>query len=220
MKRYIAVLLALIMIVMTFSACGNTVVMDKDGNEHTPLMKKGEFVQDKYGNLLEEVENEEGKKVTQPFAFPTIYVKDKNTIENEFFVIDVPTGWKYDENADVFRIQHEEKEEKDIFCEISFEKSTTGDVTVVYDNAYAREIMIQNRMPDVVGKVEKYETTLFGKEVSAYKCHYSTGSTVYFYAFAHAYSAVGIKFIVCDKCADSISPEKFITENITIKNFE
>ena len=220
MKRYMAVLLALIMIVLTFSACGDTVIVDKDGNEHTPLMKKGEFVQDKYGNLLEEVENEEGKKVTQPFAFPEIYVKNKKTIENEYFVIDVPSDWKYDESLKVFRIQHKEKNEEDIFCELSFEKSTTGDVTVVYDNAFAREIVLQNRVPNLVGKVEKYETTLFGKEVSAYKCHYSTGSTVYFYAFAHAYAAIGIKFIISDKCADEISPEEFITENLTLKSFE
>ena len=220
MKRYMAILLALIMIVLTFTACGDTVIVDKDGNEHTPLMNKGEFVQDKYGNLLEEVENEEGKKVTQPFAFPEIYVKNKKTIENEYFVIDVPSDWKYDESLKVFRIQHKEKNEEDIFCELSFEKSTTGDVTVVYDNAFAREIVLQNRVPDLVGKVEKYETTLFGKEVSAYKCHYSTGSTVYFYAFAHAYAAIGIKFIISDKCADEISPEEFITENLTLKSFE
>ena len=220
MKRYIAVFLALIMIVMTFTACGDTVIVDKDGNEHTPLMKKGEFVQDKLGNLLEEVENEEGKKVTQPFSFPEIYVRDKNTIENAYFVVNVPSGWTYDENLNVFRIQHKKNSEDDVFCEISFEKSSTGDVTVVYDNAYAREIVLQNRAPDLVGKVEKYETTLFGKEVSAYKCHYSTGSTVYFYAFAHASAAIGLKFIITDDCAEKISPEEFITENFTLKSFE
>ncbi len=220
MKRYIAVLLALIMIVMTFTACGDTVIVDKDGNEHIPLMKKGEFVQDKYGNLLEEVENEKGEKVTQPFSFPVIYVKNKNTIENTYFVIDVPSGWTYEENINIFRIQHKGNDEESNFCELSFESSSTGDVTVVYDNAYAREIVLQNRMPDVVGKVEKYETSLFGKEVSAYKCHYSTGSTVYFYAFAHAYASIGIKFIISDKCAEKISPEEFITEYITLKSFE
>ena len=222
MKRYMAVLLALIMIVLTFSACGDTVIVDKDGNEHTPLMKKGEFVQDKYGNLLEEVENENGEKVTQPFDFPVIYVKNKNTIENAFFVVNVPSNWKYEENLNVFRIQHDSKcsEEGKAMCELSFEESTTGDVSVVFGNAYAREIMLQNRMPDLVGKVEKFETSLFGKEVSAYKCHYSTGSTVYFYAFAHAYSAIGIKFIISDECADKISPEEFITENLNLKSFE
>lgn len=222
MKRYMAVLLALIMIVLTFTACGDTVIVDKDGNEHVALMEKGEFVQDKYGNLIEEVENENGEKVTQPFDFPTIYVRDENTIENAYFVIDVPSNWTYDENANVFRIQHDSKckDNGKAMCELSFEESTTGDVTVVYDNAYAREIVLQNRLPDVIGNVEKFETTLFGKEVSAYKCHYSTGSTVYFYAFAHAYAAIGIKFIVSDDCAEKISPEEFITENITLKSFE
>ena len=220
MKRYIAILIALIMIVLTFTACGETVIIDKDGNEHTPIMKKGEFVQDKYGNLLEKVENEEGKKVTQPFDFPEIYEKEKNLIENAYFVIDVPSGWTYDENLNVFRIQHKKNNDEKLFCELSFEKSTTGDVTVLYDNSYAREIILQNKFPDVVGKVDKYETTLFGKEVSAYKCHYSTGSTIYYYAFSHAYTALAIKLIIRDECAEKISAEKFIEENVTLKNFE
>ncbi len=223
MKRYIAILLALVTVILTFTACGDTVVVDKDGNEHIAVTKRGgDFVQDKYGNIIEEVTNESGETITQPFNFPEIYVKKENKIENAYFVIDVPKDWKYDENLNVFRIQHESKcsEDGKAMCEISFEKSTTGDVSVVYDNAYAREIVLQNRTNGIVGEVEKFETTLFGKEVKAYKCKYSTGSTVYFYAFAHAYAALGIKFIVGDECADEISPEEFINENITLKSFE
>lgn len=219
MKRYIAAILALVMIVLTFSACGKEVIIDKEGNEHTPVMKKGEFVQDKYGNLLEEIENEEGKKVTQPFSFPEIYVKDSNTIENAYFVIDVPSGWNYDENQNVFRIQHKEKEDE-VFCEVSFSSSSTGDVEVIYDNAYANEVMLQAKFPDFVTDLEKFDTNLFEKEVKAYKCKYDSGSTIYFYAFFHAYSALGIKFIVADNCADKINPEEFINEYITLKNFE
>lgn len=222
MKRTVAILLALIMIIFTFTACGNNVIVDKEGNEHVAVMKKGEFVQDRYGNLIEEVTNFEGEKVTQPFSFPEIYKKDKNTIENAYFVIDVPSDWTYAENLSSFRIQHDSKcaEEGKAMCELSFESSSTGDVEVIFDNAYAIELHLQMLQPDFVTDVKKYETELFGKKAQAYSCKYSSGSTIYYYAFSHAYAAVGIKLIIGDECADKISAEKFITEHVTLKNFE
>ncbi|MBQ8782853.1 MAG: hypothetical protein IJZ57_03675 [Clostridia bacterium] len=222
MKRTVAILLALIMIVLTFTACGDTIIVDKEGNEHIAVMKKGHFVQDKYGNLIEEVTNAEGEKVTQPFSFPEVYQKDKNTIENAYFVIDVPSDWTYEENLSSFRIQHDSKcaEEGKAMCELSFESSSTGDVEVIFDNAYAIELHLQMLQPDFVTDVKKYETELFGKKAQAYSCKYASGSKIYYYAFAHAYAAVGIKLIIGDECADKISAEKFITEHVTLKNFE
>ncbi|MBQ8228776.1 MAG: hypothetical protein IJZ88_07165 [Clostridia bacterium] len=223
MKRYIAIFISLIMIILTFSSCGNNnIIIDKEGNEHTAVIEKGELVQDKYGNLIEEVTNSEGNKVTQPFSFPEVYQKNKNTIENAYFVIDVPSGWTYAENLSSFRIQHDSKcaEEGKAMCELSFESSSTGDVEVIFDNAYAKELHLQMIQPDFVTDVKKYETELFGKDVQAYSCKYSSGSTIYYYAFSHAYAAVAIKLIIGDECADKISAEKFITENVTLKVFE
>lgn len=223
MKRSIAFLLALIMIIFTFTACGDTVIVDKEGNEHIAVTQKGgDPAQDKYGNLIEEVTNADGEKVTQPVSYPEIYVSDENTIQNAYFVIDVPRDWSYDENLNVFRIQHDGKcvEEDDAMCEVSFESSSTGDVEVIFDNAYAKELHLQIIQPDFVTDIKKYETELYGKEVQAYSCKYGSGSTIYYYAFAHAYAAVGIKVIIDNACADDISVEKFISENITLKNFE
>ncbi len=223
MKRYIAILISMIMVMLTFSACGDAVIVDKDGNEHVAITKKGgDFAQDKYGNLLEEVTNSEGEKVTQPFNFPDLYIRDNNTIENAYFVIDVPNNWNYNENTNAFRIQHSAKcaDEGNAMCELSFESSTTGDVEVIFDNAYAKELHLQMLQPEFVTDVKKYETTLFDKEVTAYSCKYASGSTIYYYAFSHAYAAIGLKLIVGDECADKILPEKFISENVTLKVFE
>lgn len=222
MKRYIAVLIALIMIVLTFTACSDTVITDKNGVEHVAVVKNGELVQDKYGNLIEEVTNEDGKKVTQPFDFPEIYVKSKNEIENQFYVIDVPSDWKYDENLNVFRIQHDSKCSKsgDAICELSFNESTTGNKKILFNNTYATELHLQILQPEFVKDVKKYDTEIFGKEAMAYSAKYASGSTVYYYAFEHASIALGIKLIIADECADKISAEKFIAENVTLKSFE
>ncbi len=222
MKRYVAILLALIMIVLTFTACGKTVIVDKHGIEHEALVEKGEFVQDKYGNLIEEIENEEGKKVTQPFAFPEIYVKDKNHIENQHFSIKVPSDWTYDENLNIFRIQHKGKCDKSGkgVCEVSFNSLSSGNVKILFNNTYATELHLQGIQPDFVSDVKKFDAKIFGKEAMAYSCKYSSGSTIYYYAFEHAYTALGLKLIISDECADKITAEKFIEENITLKNFE
>ena len=55
-------------------------------------------------------------------------------------------------------------------------------------------------------------------DVKAYKSKYSSGSTVYFYVFAYAHAAVGIKAIIMDDCGnDGLDPEKFISEHFTLK---
>lgn len=219
MKRYIAIFLVLAVVILTFTACEKTVIVDENGVEHIPVMKNGEFVQDKYGNLLEKVENEEGKKENQPFAFPEVYIKDKNTIENRFFIIDVPSDWKYDENLKICRIQHDSKcaEEGKAMCELSFEESSTGDVDTIFKNAYAIELKLQLMQPEFVTDVKTFETKIFGKDAMAYSCRYSSGSTIYYYAFEQAGAAVGVKLIVGDECADKISAEEFLAENLTLK---
>ncbi len=224
MKRIIAVLLVIITVMLTFSACGKgKEIVDKEGNTHVALTQKGgEYKQDKFGNLLEEATDYEGNDVTQPFSYPEMIESGKNEIQNAYFKIEVPSDWTYDENLKIFRIQHEGdciKEDK-AMCEISFDSSSTGDLDVIFDNAYANELHLQMIQPDFVKDVKTYTTKLFDKDVKAYSCKYASGSTVYFYAFTHAYVALSIKFILDDVCAQKISPEEFIKENITLKIFE
>ncbi len=218
MKKFIAILLVILTVGLTFSACGNEVITDKEGNTHIAIKEKGEYVQDKFGNLIEEVENDKGEKVTQPFSYPEMIESKKNKIENAFFKIDVPSGWTYDENLKIFRIQH--KSDKGVFCEIQFDSHRSGDINVIFDNAYATEVKMQLINEDLVKDIKKYETKMFDKDIKCYSCKYSTGSTVYFYAFNHAYTALSIKFILSDECKDKINPEEFIKEYITLKNFE
>lgn len=223
MKRIIAVLLVIIMVALTFSACSDNVITDKEGNTHVALKEfGGDYKQDKFGNLIEEVTDNDGKKVTQPFTYPEMIESGKNEIQNAYFKIDVPEGWTYDENLKVFRIQHEgdTSESNKAMCEVQFNSSSTGDIEVIYDNAYASELALQLINSSLVTDIKEYETKLFDKEVKAYSCKYSTGSTAYFYAFTHAYVALSIKFIVSDVCADEINPEEFISENIKLKIFE
>ncbi len=218
MKKIVALLLIVITVLFTFCACGDEYITDKEGNTHVALKEKGEYVQDKYGNLIEEIENDKGEKVTQPFTYPEMMESKKNQIENAYFKIDVPSGWTYDENLKIFRIQH--KSDENIFCEIQFDSHRSGDVEVIFDNSYATELKMQMINEDLVKDVEKYETKLFDKDMKCYSCKYTTGSTVYFYAFQHAYTALSIKFILSDECKDEINPEEFIKEYITLKNFE
>lgn len=222
MKKYLAILLAFMMVIFTFTACNDNVIVDKEGNEHKILTDGGEYVQDKYGNLIEEVTNADGEKVTQPVSYPDFIQNGKSEVENAYFVVDIPSGWSFDEAVKAFRIQHKDgcSENKDVFCEVSFEVEDSGDVQILLDNEYANELKLQLMQEDLVKDVEKFDTKLFGKDVKAYKCKYTTGSSVYFYAFSHAYTALGIKFIISDECAEKFTPEEFINKYITLKVFE
>ncbi len=222
MKRNLAFLLAFMMIIFTFTACGSNTIVDKEGNEHNVVVEKGEYVQDKLGNLIEEVTNAEGEKVTQPVSFPDVIQNSKKEIENAFFKVKIPSGWKYDETVKVFRIQHEDKckETESGVCELSFDSSSTGDVDILYKYAFAKEQAVNLYQPEFVTGFEEFETKLFDKDVKAYKCKYDSGVSIYYYAFEHAYSALSIRLIVNDACLDKLSPEEFISKNVTLKSFE
>lgn len=223
MKKIIAVLLAVITVVLTFSACVSNKITDEEGNTHVAITEfGGKLKQDKFGNLIEKAETFEGEKVTQPFTYPEILETGRNKIENAWFKIDVPKDWYYDENLSIFRIQHDGKciEKDKAMCEIQFDSSSTGDVTVLFNDHYSNEIALQLINASFVTDLKKFDTKLFDKEVKAYSCKYSTGSTIYFYAFKHAYVALSIKFIVDDACAGDFSAEEFIKENISLKVFE
>ncbi len=216
MKKFVAILMVILTVALTLTGCGNDFITDKEGHTHVALKKKGQYIQDEFGNLIEEIENDKGEKVTQPFTYPEMMETKKNQIENAYFKINVPENWTYDEKLKIFRLQH--NDDSKAGCEIQFDSNSSEDLDVIYKNAYAYELNLQLIDPTLVTDIEEYKTTLFGKEMKSYKCKYSTGSTIYFYSFLHAHVAVSIKFILMDCCKDEINPEEFIEEYITLKN--
>lgn len=221
MKRIIAFVLAAILLLFTFTACGKKVVTDEEGNTHVLVTRRGgEPAQDENGNLIEKVTNEDGEKVTQAVTFPRVTQNNKNEVENAYFKVKIPDDWTYDENINTFRIQHngECKNSDGGVCEISAESAGHGDVDVLYNNRLGTENVLKEYQPDFVGEIKQYETKLFDLDVKAFSSKHTSGSTYYFFAFSYANAAVGITANVNDKClANGFDIEKFITENFTLK---
>ena len=221
MKKAIALIIASMMILTLFSACGDKIITDKEGNTHKLVTQKGgEPAQDEYGNLIEEVTNDKNEKVTQAVSYPVVTQTGKNEIQDAYFIVEIPNDWYFDSEINKFRIQHddESKKKSGAMCEISTEYSKNGDADLLYKNRLNNEKSLQVYQPDFVENIEEFETKLFGIDVKAYKSKYSSGSTVYFYTFAYAHSAVGIKAIIMDDCGnDGLDPEKFISEHFTLK---
>lgn len=221
MKKAIALIAAAVMILTLFSACGDKIITDKEGNTHKLVTQKGgEPAQDEYGNLIEEITNDKSEKVTQAISYPDVTQTGKNEIQDAYFIVDIPNDWYFDLEINKFRIQHDDESKKTsgAMCEISTEYSKTGDADKLYKDRLNNEKSLQVYQPDFVENIEEFETKLFGMDVKAYKSKYSSGSTVYFYVFAYAHAAVGIKAIIMDDCGnDGLDPEKFISEHFTLK---
>lgn len=222
MKRIIACLAVVILLISLFSGCGKTEIIDKEGNTHAAIKEKGgELAQDKYGNLLEEIEDENGKKVTQPFTYPDFIKNSKDEVQNAYFKIKLPNDWTFDESASKFKLQHQGECAKkgEAKCEITIDSAGHGDVEVYYANRLGTEKIIEESISDLITEIKEFETKLFGIQAKAFSCKYSTGSTIYYFTFQYAYAAIGINAIVMDTCQQSgFNIEEFIAQQFTLKD--
>ena len=113
MKKAIALIAAAVMILTLFSACGDKIITDKEGNTHKIVTQKGgEPAQDEYGNLIEEVTNDNNEKVTQPVSYPEVTQTGKNEIQDAYFILEIPKDWYFDSEINKFRIQHDDESKK------------------------------------------------------------------------------------------------------------
>lgn len=221
MKRTIALICAVTLFALSFTGCKKTIISDENGVTHVLVMKKGKPVQDEYGNLIEEYEDENGKKVTGPVTFPVVTKSDDNKIRNALIELNVPDGWTFNENIKAFRIQHTGKCETGAEgkCEINIEMQSSKTV----DEEYKRKLAAQEAVgivsgeDNIVTELKEYTTKLFGIETKAFKCRHYDTSTVYYFIFSYQKNTIGINFNLSDNCfGKDFDPESFISENMSL----
>lgn len=219
MKRAIALICAVVFITLIFSGCKKDIITDRHGVTHKVEMKHGEFLQDKYGNLIEKCTNENGEEQQDVVFFPVVVKTGKRVIENAFLKMKIPEGWNFNENINVFRIQHKECPDE-ITCEV------TVDVTDEYDlkSLYARDLAAKQIIAEATGDTEAatdfktLDGKIFGKETMGFTCKLYDDSTFYYYAFSYSNQIISFSIIMNNQCIKSgFDPKEFITENVTLK---
>ena len=220
MKRTIALICAVILIALTFTSCKKNIYVDGNGNTHKLVMKKGEAVQDEYGNFVEKYRDDNGKKVTGPVEYPVVTAAGKDGIQNAFVRLNIPEDWEYNETVKALRIHHKGCPDE-AACEMTVECQDSKTVDEKFGQRLAAQdmIVIYSGDENVVTDVKDYTTKLFGKEVKAFKARQYDQATMYYYIFAFNKSVtVEITFLISDKCFDGkFDPEQFIKENLSLK---
>ena len=221
MKKAVAVLFIFVILLTLFTACKKkNIITDEEGNEHTIMMKKGEYVQDELGNLVEKYTDEDGKKQTNIISFPDVIKRKDNEIENAYFKLKIPEGWKYDDSIRTFRIQHDgECTKSGAVCEVYTEINKSGDVQDDYDTKIARDRGIAVLGSDIVSDVKEFEETLFGIECKGFSSRYNDNCTHYCFVFGYAHVSIAIQMTINDECVDEdYDPKDFIEEYFTLKD--
>lgn len=218
MKRTIAVICAAALIAVSFTGCKKNIIIDEHGDEHNIVMKKGDPVQDEYGNIVEKITDKNGKKAEGSVTFPVVMKSDKKTIQNAAIKMNIPDEWTFNEEIKAFRLQHADCAD-DAVCEINVEIQDHRTVDEEYQRKFAAQQVIFRVGGDesLNPKLEESTTKLFGKETKVFKSQYED-SVYYYYIFAHSRYTVGFSFIINNDCFDkSFKPEDFIKENVTLK---
>ncbi|MBQ7595872.1 MAG: hypothetical protein IJU45_04315 [Clostridia bacterium] len=221
MKKTVAAAMIFILMLTAFTACKkNNVITDYQGHEHTLVMKKGEYVQDEFGNLVEKVTDENGKKQTNIISFPDVIQRKSNQIENAYFKLTVPAGWKFDEEIRKFRIQHDgECTKSGAVCEVYTEVNSTGDVENDYATKLARDKGVAFLGSDMVSDIKETEEKLFGIECKAFSSRYNDNCTHYCYVFGYAHVSIAVQMLINDECKDEdFDPVSFIEKYFTLKD--
>lgn len=219
MKRTIALICAAALIALSFTSCKKTEIIDEHGDSHTLVMKKGEPVQDEYGNMIEEYTNADGESVTGSITFPVVTKESKSVIRNAFISMKIPKDWTFNESVKAFRLQHKDCNHDGV-CQIDVE--TQPNKTL--DEEYRRKLAAQEVMnlvggdDSLVSNINEFKTKLFGLDTKAFKCAHQGDMTYYYYVFFYANNTIGFSFIMNDDCFDeSFDPEAFIKENVSLK---
>ncbi len=220
MKRAIALAAALLLMLSVFAACKKkNIIVDYEGNEHTLVMKDGAPAQDKNGNLIEKITDAQGKTVTQPVSYPNVIKNSRREIENAFFKLKIPSGWKFDDSIRAFRIQHDGAcTTSGEVCEITTATNKTGDVEDYYDTLRAREKAIELIGGDQVSDLKEFEAKLFGQDCKALSARHNDRVTLYTYVFPYGGTAVSVTMMINDECkTEDFDPEAFLEDIMTLK---
>ncbi len=221
-KGIIAVSALVLALSVTFTACGNPVVLvDESGNKHNIVTDKNkDFIQDKYGNLYEEVENNEGQKVTQLYNFPEIYTNKRNTqIENAIVKVKVPRGWETSGFESFMRICHK-GECRDLHqtdCQIEFSYDIKNELDAIYNKQVSSIKKLESLGGDITD-VQELTVTLLGKEakVLSYRAANSEAISLY-YCFEYGEPVVEINATIFDSCFTREEIEEVINSCATLK---
>lgn len=219
MKKIIALLCAGVFMMTAFTGCKKT-FYDEYGNPHKVQMKHGEPVQDEYGRLIEKYKDEDGKTVEYPFEFLDVLKTGKNTIENAFIKLDIPKEWNFDEEKGIFRIHHSDCSDEEAPCELTVEINREKSVEDFFiDNSIAEKklIAVLTGEEKVTG-YEEFTTKLFGKEIKGFRSNHFGKYDFYCYFMDCSGSSMRFVFVINNECFDGkFDPEKFMSENITLK---
>ena len=220
MKKAVAVVMIFAILLTAFTACKKkNIITDYEGHEHSLVMKDGEYVQDELGNLVENITDADGNKATNIISFPNVIQNSKSEIENAYFKLKIPNGWKFDDSIRAFRIQHDgECTKNGAVCEISSESDSSGDTFKLYSFQIGRDEDIEKLDSSVVTDIKEFEDTIFGIECSAFSSRYNDNCTHYCYVFAYANAAIAVNMLISDSCKDDdFDPKAFIEEIFTLK---
>lgn len=218
MKRTIALICAAVLIALSFTACKNNNYVDDKGVSHTLVMKKGEPIQDEYGNLVEKY-IKDGEKVTAPIPYPVVTQSDKHTIQNAVLKLNIPDGWEFDESVKAVRLHHKDCGYEGV-CEINVEIQDRMNLDEVYKHVLAAQEVINLVSGEevVTGDIKQSETKIFGLKTKIFESPQRDNKTYMYYVFYYERYTVGFSFIMNNDCFDkSFDPEAFIKENVTLK---
>ncbi len=224
MKKSIAVISILVVLFsICLTACTRkNVIIDENGEKHVLATEKnGDFVQDEYGNVFEEVTNESGEKVTKNFIFPDkVTNKRGNKIENTFVKLKIPHGWKDFSANNKLSIQHEGT------C---LDMNTTEcQIDVKWDIMAANETLYENYRGPVrwlveynsdFGDLKEYETEICGLKAKAISYRaLKEGGTFYYYLVEKGLAAFEIEAYAYDECFTEDEIKEVVSSAYTLKD--
>lgn len=223
-KSLVIISCILLLISVTLTACGNSnIIIDNNGySRKVATDEDGNWLQDKWGNIIVENTDSDGNKVTQPLNFPEkVTDKHNKKIENAVVSINVPSGWSVSEGTSFVRLRHNGKcseMSSDSSCQMDFTYSQNLTLQETYNQYLASVIKLSSLNPDEITDIEEYEVTLMGKNAKAisYKIQ-STKTDVYYFVIDDGEPMIEITVHVCNSCYDNDSLVELISSCATIK---
>lgn len=223
-KSYIYIIAAFIVIIsVVFTACGNSnIYVDQENYSHVIVTNEDKQpIQDKFGNLYEEVQDKDGNTVTQIVNYPTVSTnKNSSVMENAGVRMEVPRGWKNTGYSNVFRLHHMGKC-VDIYnapCEIELaivKNHTQQEVHDENKNTVNYFMAKNNNVSDV----KEYTAEICGKKALVASCHFDEeGYTSRYFSIQNGYIVVKITVLTYDECYDNDSVVELLNSCLTFKD--
>lgn len=224
MKKSLFTVSALLLaFAVTFTACGkdNHTFKDNNGNTHVAVTdKKGNLVQNEYGYLLEEVTDENGKKVTKPIAFPEVMTnKSNSTAENAAMKIKLPHGWRNSGMTSKMTIWHS--------GECTKSGSPKCEITFSYDLQLVTESLYQNYLKEIqyiINSGAGEGLNVYDKEVLGHKAktvYYKLSDadvSCYCFFIQNGPFAIRIEAYTSEKCYTEEELIEMLNSSCTLKD--